>query len=161
MKDGTILTARIIETEAYTQNDPASHSANGISPRNKPMFGPAGTLYVYISYGMHHCMNVVTGELGQGEAVLLRALQPITGIQRMVEHRNWQGKPAQQLLNGPGKICQAFAITKEHNTLNLLQGNQAVRLYPRTDWPTQTPIQLTPRIGISKAVEWKRRFVVC
>lgn len=161
LPSGVVLVGRIVETEAYTQDDPASHTANGPTPRNQPMFGAAGLLYVYISYGMHHCMNIVTGPAGAGEAVLIRALEPLQGVEEMTNRRNWAGKPAAQLMNGPGKACQAFAISKAENELDLLNTSSPVRLVPRTNWLPKNGIAVTGRIGITKATDWKRRFVVC
>jgi DNA-3-methyladenine glycosylase len=141
----------IVETEAYTATDAASHSYRGQSARNQIMFGPAGHLYVYFTYGMHYCINIVTGKKGNGEAVLLRALQPVEGIVLMRQRR--QQIEDLQLTNGPAKLAQAMGIGRRHNGQPLLtKGN--IQLLPG-----QTPQAITQatRIGISqaKAVPWR------
>src|SRR5204863_4345175 len=103
LPSGETLRARIVETEAYERDDPASHAFRGRTARNAVMFGPAGHLYVYFTYGMHHCMNIVTGLAGDGQAVLLRGVSPMTGIEAMVARRG----RSHHLADGPGKLCQA------------------------------------------------------
>lgn len=144
---------RITEVEAYRQDDPASHSFRGSTPRTEVMFGAAGHLYVYFTYGMHYCANVVTGAEGQGAAVLLRAVEPLEGIERMLERR--QGR--RQIADGPAKLCQAFAIGPEHNGVDLCDGG-AVQLLDDGVPPPDAPL-VGPRIGISKAVDvpWRWR----
>ncbi len=105
--NGRSLRATIVETEAYDQLDAASHSFKGPSMRNEVMFGPAGRLYVYFTYGMHYCCNIVTGGANEGAAVLIRAVQPIEGLNTMLSLRNVRGP---NLTNGPAKLCQALAI---------------------------------------------------
>lgn len=102
------LRLKIVETEAYHQNDPASHSFRGLTPRTAPMFQAGGRLYVYFTYGMHYCLNVVTGQKGVGEAVLLRAAEPLEGIKIMQANRVIDD--IQNLANGPGKLAQALGI---------------------------------------------------
>ncbi|MCB2155583.1 DNA-3-methyladenine glycosylase [bacterium] len=150
--------ARIIETEAYDEDDPASHSFGRQTPRNKIMFGPPGRLYVYLSYGMHHCMNIVCGPDGRGEAVLIRALEAIEGTELMIASRNWQGKPAAQMLNGPGKICQALEVDLSLNGADAIRGD-AIYLMRGSLHDSETVIT-TPRIGITKAADWPRRYVL-
>lgn len=144
---------RITEVEAYREDDPASHTFRGRTPRNAVMFGPPGHLYVYFSYGMHYCANVVTGPDGHGAAVLLRGVEPIAGIEAMRERRG--GRP--QLADGPGKLCQAFAIGPQHNGIDVCRG-AGVGLFDDGTPPPATPL-VGPRIGISKAVDvaWRWR----
>lgn len=141
---------RIVEVEAYTQDDPASHSVRGPTARNATMFGPPGRLYVYFTYGMHHCANVVTGPQGRGEAVLLRAVVPIAGLDEMRARR--PGRPDRSLTDGPGKLAQAFGLDRDHD------GTVAVVLDDGA--PIVGRVEVTPRIGISRAVDWPRRWVV-
>jgi DNA-3-methyladenine glycosylase len=156
--DGHVLAGRIVETEAYTQDDPASHCFGGVTDRNRAMFGPAGHAYVYISYGMHRCMNVVTGRDGVGEAVLLRAVEPLEGLDEMVRRRNWRGRPLRDLCNGPGKLCQAMGIGLELYGTYLL-GDGPLRLESGRPRKGER-VDVTPRIGITKAADWPRRFVL-
>ena len=139
-------TGRIIEVEAYTRDDPASHSFRGRTPRNTVMFGPAGHLYVYFTYGMHHCANVSTGADGDGQAVLIRAVQPLTGIQLMTQRRC----RSDHLADGPGKICQAFAIDRSLNGVDLCEPHDTTHTVGIFDDGTQLagmPIA-SARIGI-------------
>ena len=151
---GDAVTAgRIVETEAYTSDDPASHSFRGITPRNAEMFGPPGHLYVYLSYGIHCCANVVTGAEGDGQAVLLRAVEPIDGLDLMLARRG-----RLPLADGPGKLCQAFAITLSDNGADLCDSASVTIV----DDGVSPPIDPTvgPRIGITRAVDtaWRFRF---
>jgi len=139
----------IIETEAYTLDDPASHSFRGPTQRNAVMFGPQGVLYVYRIYGMHWCANIVCGR--PGGAVLLRALEPKAGLDRMRERRGLEGE--RQLCSGPGKLCQALAISASHNGADLER--RPFVIVPRTEAP---PIAVGPRIGITKAANEPWRF---
>jgi DNA-3-methyladenine glycosylase len=143
---------RLTEVEAYSPDDPASHAFNGLRPRNAAMFGPPGTLYVYRSYGIHWCANVVCGDEGIGAAVLVRSAVPIGGVVHMVERR----RRVSDLLNGPGKFTQALGIDLSHNGLDLFDPDSPVRLVSGV--PPAT-IEATPRIGISRAVERPWRFV--
>ena len=151
------LKGKIVETEAYLyKDDPACHASRGMTPRNKPMFGPAGTLYVYFIYGMHYCMNVVSGKVGEGEAVLIRAVEPISGLDRMRERRGKDHRAAiESLCNGPGKLTQAFGITKEHNNLSLLDGE--LRIHDSREKPD---IESSKRIGLTVGKELELRFFI-
>ena len=145
---------RIVEVEAYREDDPASHTFNGPTARNEVMFGPAGHLYVYFTYGMHHCANVVTGRAGHGAAVLLRAVDPIAGIELMRRRRD--GRAA--LADGPAKLCQAFGVDGSFNGADLLVGD-GVGLFDDGTPPPAEPV-VGPRVGISKAVDVPWRFRV-
>ncbi len=143
---------RIVETEAYLGNeDPASHAFNGRTPRNDAMFGPRGTLYVYVSYGIHHCINVVTGEEGDPGAVLIRALEPVSGLDVMAVRR---GRDT-ELCSGPGRLAQALGITMRHNAHHL--SLPPVRLVAR---PARTAAEVgtSGRIGVSRAADRPLRF---
>jgi DNA-3-methyladenine glycosylase len=152
-RDG--VSGRIVETEAYTGDDPASHSFRGRTPRNAVMFGAPGHLYVYRSYGIHWCANVVTGADGDGQAVLIRALVPVDGIEVMRTRR--PGRPDRELMNGPGKLCAALGIDGVDNGRNLLDESSPIRI---VDDAVSSPTDVVagPRVGITKAVETPWRF---
>lgn len=147
---------RIVETEAYTgRSDPGSHAFRGLTPRTAVMFGPPGHLYVYVSYGMHFCVNVVTDTDGVAGAVLLRALEPLLGIDEMQVRRG--RKPLHELCNGPGKLCQAFGITRDgHNGADL----ESSDIWIEDDgWLFET-IEVSARVGLSAGREAPLRFYV-
>lgn len=152
--DGKIVRVKIVETEAYDQSDAASHSFNGRTPRTDVMFGPAGHLYVYFTYGMHYCCNVVTGPEGMGSAVLIRAVEPIEGEEVMRELRDQSGV---NLSNGPAKLCQALAIDKRYNGHDLTKAPLILRLQRALD---PALITQTTRIGISKDKDRPWRFYI-
>lgn len=149
--DGHLLRAKIVETEAYDQTDVASHSYKGRTQRTEVMFGPSGYLYVYFTYGMHYCCNVVVGEKDYGAAVLIRAVEPLDGIEFMEERR---GRGGVEVTNGPAKVCQALSIDRLFNGHNLRSGE--LRLIPSSPIAQSSIIQTT-RIGIShgKEVPWR------
>lgn len=151
--NGTRLVGRIVETEAYHQRDAASHSYKGRTLRTEVMFGPAGYTYVYFTYGMHYCMNVVTGREGEGSAVLIRAIEPLEGWDVMRQLR--QGRPDRELTNGPGKVCQALGIDITYNGHNLEL--PPLQLEVMAPLPTESVMQTT-RIGISRDVHRPWRF---
>ncbi len=142
----------LVETEAYDRTDPASHSFAGRTARNAAMFGPPGRAYVYRSYGIHWCLNVVCGQEGGGSAVLLRALRPTHGLDVMRERRGLSDERA--LCSGPGRLTAALAVTIAHDGLPL--DRPPFALLPREE--DALPIATGPRIGISKAVEAPWRF---
>lgn len=146
------IAGKIVETEAYIgADDPGSHAFRGPTPRNRVMFGPAGFAYVYLSYGMHSCMNVVTDVPGTAGAVLLRALEPLEGIEYMAHRRN--GRPLTEFCNGPGKLCQALSITRECNGADLDSSSLSIE-----DAPAPTGIAGSTRIGLSAGRDLPLRF---
>lgn len=143
----------IVETEAYLANDPASHAFRGQTPRNAPMFLEGGHIYVYFTYGMHYCFNIVTGEKDDGQAVLVRAIQPSVGISSMQVRR---GKSDIRLLaNGPAKLVQALGLQPSHNGQTLKQAGLELS---RIIVPDE--ISASPRRGISRAVLAPLRFYI-
>ncbi|MDE2606951.1 MAG: DNA-3-methyladenine glycosylase [Burkholderiales bacterium] len=142
---------RIVETEAYDREDAASHSHMGPTPRNRVMFGPPGRAYVYRSYGIHWCLNFVCREEGHGAGVLIRALQPLAGIEAMRERRGVQ--ELRLLCSGPGRLGQALGIVHEYNGHRLDRPPFEVRAAEG-----RHEVVVGPRIGISKAVERPWRF---
>jgi DNA-3-methyladenine glycosylase len=177
--DGSeLLSGRIVETEAYLSNDPACHAYRGVTDRTRIMFGVGGFLYVYFTYGMHYCANVVTNREGLGEAVLIRALEPMDGIEVMTKRRGIPsdhqlksdrqmrtedgahlkgGLHLKNLTNGPAKLAQAFGLTTAHSGADLVTGS----IYITDDNSGPTPVIVsTTRIGISVAQEKKWRFYI-
>jgi DNA-3-methyladenine glycosylase len=149
----------IVETEAYDgANDPASHAWRGRTQRNAVMFGPPGRAYVYFTYGMHYCLNTVTGPVGQASAVLLRAIQPIVGPDLMRERRGTH-IPDRDLARGPGRLCQALGITTADDGTDL--AGDALWISETSGDVSTLAIAATPRIGITRAAERPWRFVVC
>ncbi len=144
---------RIVETEAYDESEPACHAYAGLTARTRPLFGPAGHAYVYLSYGIHELFNVVTGNDGHGAAVLIRALEPVAGIEAMRERR--PGRSDRELCSGPGRLTLALGITLEHNGLALDGSEQGPQL--RAGAPPSEIVAGT-RIGITKAAELPWRF---
>lgn len=155
--DGRV--GRIVEVEAYCgAEDPASHAYRGITPRNATMFGPAGHMYVYLSYGIHWCANVVVGQPGSAAAVLIRALVPLDGIEEMRAARARTVRDI-DLANGPAKLCQALGIDRSHDGVDLTTAASAVRLLDDGVAPPATPTA-GPRVGISVAQDRPWRFSV-
>jgi DNA-3-methyladenine glycosylase len=142
---------RIVETEAYDGEDPASHSFSGPTERNAAMFGPPAHVYVYRSYGIHWCMNFVCREEGHGAGVLIRAIEPVTGLNRMRERRGTQDDWL--LCSGPGKLGQALGVTRALNARALDAPPFAL-----LQAPAGVEVVTGPRIGISKAMEVPWRF---
>lgn len=142
---------RIVEVEAYDPGDPASHGYRGPTARNRSMFGPPGHAYVYRSYGIHWCLNLVCGPEGSAEAVLVRALEPLAGLGRMRERR---GTGADRLLcSGPGRLCEALAITGAHDGLPLDRPPFELRAAEEA-----VAVVTGPRVGITRAAELAWRY---
>jgi DNA-3-methyladenine glycosylase len=141
----------IVEVEAYDHEDPAAHGYGGMTPRNASMFGPAGRAYVYRSYGIHWCVNFVCGAVGDASAVLIRALQPTAGLEEMRARR---GVVDERLLcSGPGRLCEALGITREHD-------GKALDAPPFSIGARRDEVEIVagPRIGITKAVDQPWRY---
>ncbi|MGH1488415.1 MAG: DNA-3-methyladenine glycosylase [Acidimicrobiales bacterium] len=150
---------RIVEVEAYEgSDDAASHAARGPTPRSGVMFGPPGFLYVYRIYGMHWCANIVCGPEGEPGAVLIRALEPLDGVDLM-----WAGRPKARkitdLCSGPGKLCAAMGIDGDHDGVDLLSPDSPVTLEISAE-PGSLAVLFGPRVGITKATERPWRFAV-
>ncbi len=150
-----ILRVKIVETEAYDQNDEASHSCRGPSKRNNAMFMSAGHTYVYLIHGIHYCFNIVCGKEGFGSGVLIRAVEPLFGEKEMEKNR--KGRAGVELTNGPGKLCQALKIDKNFFAHNL---SKASLKLIKKDSLSSKDITSTTRIGISKAKDKIRRFYI-
>jgi DNA-3-methyladenine glycosylase len=150
---------RVVEVEAYGgAEDAASHAWRGPTRRNAAMFGPAGHLYVYRSYGLHWCANVVVGDEGQGAAVLLRGVEPVAGIEQMRRERG-ERHQLNDLTNGPGKLCAALGITGDDDGIALWSSESRVRLCSDATPPPASPV-VTTRVGISRGRELPWRFCV-
>jgi len=157
-----ILAGKIVEVEAYHgDSDEAAHSYGGITKRNEIMFEAGGYLYVYFTYGAHHCCNVVTGKRGQGTAVLIRAVEPVEGIESMIKNRFGRklknDKEIFNLTSGPGKVCQAFSIDRTHSSTDLT-GNKIYIL--NGEKIKSKDIGVSKRIGITRSVDLPWRFFI-
>jgi DNA-3-methyladenine glycosylase len=141
----------IVEVEAYDQEDPASHGYAGPTQRNRSMFGPPGHAYVYRSYGVHWCLNLVCAVEGRAEAALIRALEPTRGLDAMRARRGREA--SRELCSGPGKLCQALAITREHDGLAL--DRKPFALYARE---TELELVTGPRVGLTRAADIAWRY---
>lgn len=154
---GDTVVARIVETEAYLGlDDPASHAFRGRTPRSAVMFGPAAHLYVYFTYGMHNCANVVTEADGVAGAVLLRAAAVEEGV-AVVAARRGDGIAVDSLLRGPGNLCRGLGISLDDGGLDLLGPMSRVRIEAGS---SSAPIVTSPRVGIRRAADWPLRFSV-
>ena len=162
-KDGNkILAGRIVEVEAYNgETDAAAHTFTGKTKRNEVMFNEGGLLYVYFTYGAHHCCNVVTGIEGKGTAVLIRAVEPAVGIDTMIQNRFKRellnDKEILNLTSGPGKVCSAFNIIKNHSGIDLT-GNKIYLV--KTKLKKHEQIGVSNRIGITRSVDLLWRFYI-
>ena len=151
-----VVRGRIVETEAYLgPHDPACHAAAGLTARTRTLHGPPGTAYVYFIYGMHWCFNAVTREQGHGSAVLIRAVEPLSGLELMRRRRRVDGDVS--LTSGPARLCDAFDITRDQDGVRLDRG--PLRVLQGIDVPDEDVV-ISPRIGIRKAADWPLRFHV-
>ena len=171
-----ICAGRVTETEAYLFDDPASHTFRGLTARCAMMFGPPGRAYIYFTYGAHHCLNAVTAAENCGEAVLIRALEPLAGVELMARRRGLTEKdipandaPGQdkikfgvRLCGGPGKLCQAFGLSRTESGLDLTGGSPLQITLPQASVGHAAPDQIlsTPRIGISRNAEAPWRYTI-
>ncbi len=154
-RDGTAV--RIIEVEAYDQSEPAAHSHRGPTPRTAVMFGPAGHLYTYFTYGMHWCANVVTGQPGEGQAVLFRAAEVLAG-QEVLRGRRGEGASDRDLLRGPARLARALGLGREHDGADLVPGRHddgRLRVLARQHAPA---VARGPRVGVRLAADLPWRF---
>jgi DNA-3-methyladenine glycosylase len=153
------LSARIVEVEAYCgSEDPGSHAYRGPTPRNATMFGPAGGLYVYFTYGMHWCANAVCGDEGEGVAVLLRAAEPLTGLDVMRERRP-AARTDRDLCRGPARLCQAFGLDRSHDGADLPTADRGVTIVDDGTLPPAAPT-VTTRIGLTAGADRPWRWCV-
>jgi DNA-3-methyladenine glycosylase len=156
--DGTRLAARLVEVEAYEEGDPASHSFSGRpTPRTRAMFGPPGGLYVYFTYGQHFCSNVVTGSTGEGSAVLLRAAEPLEGLDVMGANRG--GSTLRQLCSGPARLAQAFGIAREDDGTDLVRDDSLFLLSGEPVAPRAAgrSTRVGVRVGADRRWRWFER----
>lgn len=152
-----VTSGRIVETEAYLgEHDLACHAAVGRTQRTDPLYGPPGIAYVYFIYGVHWCFNAVTREKGEPSAVLVRAVEPLEGIELMRRRRPAARRP-RDLTNGPGKLCAALGITGRHNTAVLQRPPILIREGTAV---AREDVVITPRIGIREAADWPLRWFV-
>jgi DNA-3-methyladenine glycosylase len=151
------IRVKIVETEAYHQEDPASHSFRGNTPRTWPMFESGGHIYVYFTYGMHYALNIVTGKKGVGEGVLIRAAEPIGGIEVMLQNRHVAD--IGNLTNGPGKLAQALGIFDTSLSGKILN-KSSILLEPPAKPIKPSDIVTSPRVGIKQAAEMPWRFYI-
>ncbi|HEY2853707.1 MAG TPA: DNA-3-methyladenine glycosylase [Gemmatimonadaceae bacterium] len=153
-----LASGRIVETEAYIgEHDLACHATAGRTTRTEPLYGAPGMAYVYFIYGMYWCFNAVTRAEGQPSAVLVRALEPLEGIDLMRARRRLLGRRDVELTNGPGKLCQALGIDGSHNRIAL--DESPLRILPGDNVPRDA-VTVTPRIGISRSADWMLRWFV-
>jgi DNA-3-methyladenine glycosylase len=150
-----IRAGRIVEVEAYLgATDLAAHAARGLTPRTRVLFGPPGHAYVYLIYGMYECLNLVAEPDGTPGCVLIRALEPVTGLAAM-RHARPTARRLEELCAGPGRLTIAMAISRRHNGIDVTRGELTVRLPPL---PPSEEIATSPRIGIRHCADWPLRF---
>lgn len=162
---GELLAGRIVEVEAYlgphnNPPDPAAHAHRGPTPRNLVLFGPAGHAYVYSIYGQYYCMNISCEKRGLAGCVLLRALEPVSGVAQMARNRGLApDTPAPRVSSGPSRLCLALGLTRQrHNGLDVTAAESPLQV--RDDGFSEPEVLVTPRIGIRHAVDWPLRFVL-
>jgi DNA-3-methyladenine glycosylase len=166
-EDGMLLAGRVVETEAYMGvTDAAAHSAAGLTKRNAVLFGPPGYAYVYFIYGNHYCLNVSCMPKGDAGCVLFRALEPVAGIQEMAAHRDLEVAEharvtqLRMLTSGPGRMAEALAITRDRDNGKDLTGKAKSDLWLADDGVLPEGVEVTPRVGIAKAIEEPLRFLI-
>ncbi|HKE73490.1 MAG TPA: DNA-3-methyladenine glycosylase [Acidimicrobiales bacterium] len=156
---GWVRSGRIVEVEAYCGGeDPGSHAYRGETPRNRTMFGPPGGLYVYFTYGMHWCANAVCGGVGEGVAVLLRALSPLEGVDLMRAARP-RARRDRDLTSGPAKLCQALGLDRAFDGADLATADRGVWIADDGTPPPESPLQTT-RIGLTRGAEHRWRWCI-
>jgi DNA-3-methyladenine glycosylase len=152
-----LLAGRVVEDEAYLgQDDPAAHAFGGQTARNSVLFGPPGHAYVYFIYGMYECLNLVAEPEGQSGCVLIRALEPVAGVETMQQRRP-AARKLEDLASGPGKLTLALGITRACNGIDVTRGSLVVRAPAET---RKIEMATSPRIGITKCVDWPLRFYI-
>jgi DNA-3-methyladenine glycosylase len=163
--DGEVMAGRIVEVEAYLgphndPPDPAAHTHRGPTPRNRVLFGPPGYAYLYSIYGRYFCANISCEREGLGAGILLRALEPVHGIAQMARNRGLdEDAPARMIASGPSRLCLALELTRPlHNGLDVTSGSSPLQV--RDDGFPEPEVVITPRIGISHAVDWPLRFAL-
>ena len=156
--DGEELIGKIVETEAYCVGDEACHAYRGKTPRNAVMFGEGGFSYIYFTYGMHHCFNITANEEGVAEAILIRAIEPVKGIETMRSLRQ-KAIIDRELTNGPGKLCQALGLTRNENGIDLIESDMLYLTRGESTVPANH-IGVSTRIGINVAQEHLWRFFI-
>lgn len=172
--DGTTATGRIVETEAYTTDDPACHAYRGVTRSNKTMFGPPGHAYIYLNYGIHHCLNAVTAPEGDAEAVLIRAIEPLENAARL--WRNYVGEAEsvgateeaidalarrdRRIGAGPGRLSKALALDRSYDGLDLTDANSPLQIIEGGTAIPDEDVVTTTRIGITKGADFPWRFYV-
>jgi DNA-3-methyladenine glycosylase len=155
MPDGSVCRVRLVETEAYEPDDPASHSFRGQTPRTTAMFGPPGHLYVYLIYGLHHCLNVVTGPPGHGAAVLLRAAEPLEGVTAMAANRGLDDP--RLLCRGPARLAQALGVDRTFDGIDLVRSD-VLWLEAGEPVPSER-VTAGSRVGISVGTQMPWRWM--
>lgn len=158
----SIIAGKIVEAEAYDGDiDEAAHSYAGLTKRTEVMFREGGYFYVYLTYGVHHCCNVVTGKKGKGTAVLIRAIEPVNGTDKMIKNRFGRKLKGEEeiynLTSGPGKVCKSMSMSRKHSGLDLTNSNVYLLNQPKV---LSSDIGISKRIGITKSVDLPWRFFI-